>query len=104
MTTTTKAKTYTTELVATITEKYLAGTTLEELAKETGKTVPSLRSKLVAEKVYVAKKAVTKTGSTPVRKIALARKVAELTGIESLDTLEKASKAELELLVAFLSE
>ena len=100
----TKSVTYTPELLATITEKYLAGVSLETISKEVDKTVPSIRSKLVAEKVYVPKKAVAKTGDAPVRKIALARKIAELTGIESLDSLEKASKAELSLLVAFLSE
>ena len=50
-----KAPNYTDEMVVVITESYQAGTPLEEIAEAIGKSVRSVRSKLVREGVYVAK-------------------------------------------------
>ena len=50
-----KTPNYTDEMVVVITESYQAGTPLEEIAEAIGKSVRSVRSKLVREGVYVAK-------------------------------------------------
>ena len=106
MTTTKKAPAYTTEITASMVEKYQAGTSLEDLAKEFGKTVPMIRSKLVNEKVYVAKaKTSTATGSAPVRKAALVLQAETALGLEkgALESFEKGSKAQLEILLKALT-
>jgi len=103
----TKSIAYTPELVASIVSAYEAGTSLEEIAKEAGKTVPMIRSKLVAEKVYVAKGKTLSTETRPsaVRKSTLVAKVSEmLGGDKSLESLEKATKQDLEYLVKTLGE
>jgi hypothetical protein len=76
---------------------------LEDLAKEFGKTVPMIRSKLVSEKVYKANaKVSTKTGVAPVRKAAMVRLAEEALSLENgaLESFEKGSKADLETLVS----
>jgi len=49
-----KAPNYTDEMVVAITASYEAGTPVEEIAEAIGKSVRSVRSKLVREGVYVA--------------------------------------------------
>ena len=49
-----KAPHYTDEMVVAITASYEAGTPVEEIAEAIGKSVRSVRSKLVREGVYVA--------------------------------------------------
>jgi|TARA_B110000908_G_scaffold83714_1_gene100162 hypothetical protein len=95
---------YTAEQITLITEHYQAGVSLEEIAEQTGRTVPMIRSKLVAEKVYVAKAAVRKTasGAKTVRKIELVSEIVELTGIDALESFEKATKQDLQSLLTFL--
>jgi hypothetical protein len=64
-----------------------------------------IRSKLVSEGVYVAKAKTSKaTGRAPVRKLALAQAIAQRVELEALDSLEKASKADLENLLAAITE
>ena len=105
MTTTKKAPAYTTEITASMVEKYQAGTSLEDLAKEFKKTVPMIRSKLVSEKVYVAKAKTAVGGASPIRKAALVLQVESELGLEkgALESFEKGSKAQLEILLKVLT-
>ena len=73
--------------------------TVERLARELHKTPRSIIAKLVREGVYVAQPRVTKTGAPIVRKSELVAQIQENLGVE-LPTLAKASKADLERLVA----
>ena len=74
MTEVVRAKNYTDEMVAHMTEAYVANPsreTVEALASEMGKTVRSVIAKLSREGVYVAQPKVTKTGEPVVRKAEL---------------------------------
>ena len=104
-----KAQAWTKESTAQLVSAYVeAGKDneqLEVIAKEMGKTVPAVRSKLVSlgeyEKPAVARKV---GGASAVRKMALVREIQNRTGIENLESLEKASKAHLQALVDALPE
>jgi hypothetical protein len=100
-----RAKNYTDEMVAKMTEAYVANPsreTVEALASEMGKTVRSIIAKLSREGVYVAQPKVTKTGEPVVRKAELVAQINAHFEIE-LPTLVKASKADLQKLVDHLS-
>ena len=73
--------------------------TVERLARELHKTPRSIIAKLVREGVYKAQPRVTKTGAPIIRKSELVAQIQENLGVE-VPTLEKASKADLERLVA----
>jgi hypothetical protein len=100
----TKAKAWDSALTEKAVSAYQAGTDLETIAKEMGKTVPAVRSKLVAEKVYQKPEARKVGGASSVRKMSIVRDVAKMLEIESLDSFEKATKADLETLKAALTE
>jgi hypothetical protein len=105
MTEVVRAKNYTDEMVAKMTEAYVANPsreTVEALASEMGKTVRSIIAKLSREGVYVAQPKVTKTGEPVVRKAELVAQINAHFEIE-LPTLVKASKADLQKLVDHLS-
>ena len=105
MTEVARAKNYTDEMVAKMTEAYVANPTretVEALATEMGKTVRSIIAKLSREAVYVAQPKVTKTGEPVVRKAELVAQINAHFEIE-LPTLVKASKADLQKLVDHLS-
>ena len=53
-TTVTKALNYTDEMTASVMEQYSNGVDLDTIANSVGKTIRSVRSKLVREGVYVA--------------------------------------------------
>ena len=60
---------YTPELTGQIVSAYQAGTAVEEIAETIGKSVRSVRSKLVREGVYVAKeKVATRKVEGPTKK------------------------------------
>ena len=60
---------YTPELTAQIVSDYQAGTPVDEIAEIVGKSVRSVRSKLVREGVYVAKeKVATRVNVGPTKK------------------------------------
>ena len=64
-----KAPNYTDEMVVAITASYEAGTPVEEIAEAIGKSVRSVRSKLVREGVYVAQeKPKSKRDNGPTKK------------------------------------
>ena len=100
MTVKTVATNYTAEQIITITEAYKKGDSLEVIAASVGKSVPSVRAKLAALKVYVSK-AATKTenkGGAKENKDMLKSKLESLLGCELLN-VEAASKAALLALI-----
>jgi hypothetical protein len=105
MTEVVRAKNYTDEMVAHMTEAYVANPsreTVEALASEFGKTVRSIIAKLSREGVYVAQPKVTKTGEPVVRKAELVALINAHFETE-MPTLVKASKADLQKLVDYIS-
>jgi len=103
------AKNYTDEMVANMTKQYQANPTREtvdELAREFGKTTRSIIAKLSREGVYVAQPRTTKSGEPIVAKSELVSEVATILGVEVDDiaSLEKATKVHLKELVARLSQ
>jgi hypothetical protein len=96
-----RPKNYTDEMVAQMTEAYVANPTretVEVLATSMGKSVRSVIAKLSREGVYVAQPKVTKTGEPVVRKQELVAELQSHFGI-NVPTLVKASKADLQRLV-----
>ena len=60
---------YTAEMTAAIVDQYQAGVSVDEIADDIGKSVRSVRSKLVREGVYVAKaKPAAKRDNGPTKK------------------------------------
>lgn len=94
---------YTEEMTTKVAELFEAGNTLEDISKETGKTVPSLRAKLASMGLYKAKSKTTSSGQARETRETLVRKLEVLVGEEenSLESLEKARKGDLEILVKF---
>ena len=100
-----RPKNYTDDMVASMTEQYVANPTrdtVESLAKEFGKSVRSIIAKLSREGVYVAQPKVTKTGEPVVRKAELVAQL-EAHFEVAIPTLVKASKADLQKLVDTIS-
>ena len=94
------AANYSAEQVTSIVASYNAGESLENIAASVGKSVPSVRAKLSALKVYVSK-AATKTenkGGAKENKDMLKSKLESLLGCELLN-VEAASKAALLALI-----
>lgn len=101
MTEVSKAANYSDEMVAEMVFHYEANPTkdtVDKLAVEFNKSTRSIVAKLVREGVYVAAPRVTKTGAPVVRKADLVIQIQNAVGQE-LPTLEKASKADLQLLL-----
>lgn len=100
MTTVLKAANYTEDQVTAIVAAYKAGDTLEAIASSVGKSVPSVRAKLAALKVYVSK-AATKPenkGGVKVNKDGLKAYLESLVGKDLLN-IEAASKEALVILI-----
>ena len=98
---------YTDAQAAQMVERYEAAQTdeqraaiVEELAHEFGKTVRSVRAKLVREGVYVKKTYKTKTGDKAETKENIVDDIARALGVASdqLGGLEKATKKALNLI------
>ncbi len=99
----TVAANYTEAQVLSIVAAYKAGDSLESIALSVGKSVPSVRAKLAALKVYVSKAAKTANGEKAEKgekanKEALAAKLSELVGLPLLN-VEAASKPALIALI-----
>ena len=93
------AANYSEDQVTAIVSAYKAGDSLESIAASVGKSVPSVRAKLAALKVYVSKaKSEAKTSEKGVNKEALASLLSELVGVDLLN-IEAASKAALLALI-----
>jgi hypothetical protein len=102
MTEATRAPNYTEEMVDAMVADYQDNPTPDTVAKlsaEFNKSTRSIVAKLVREGVYVAAPRVTKTGAPVVRKAEIVAQIQDALGIE-LPTLDKASKADLEKLLA----
>lgn len=94
------AANYSADQVTAITAAYLQGVSLEDIAKSVGKSVPSVRAKLAALKVYVSKAATTKPENkgAKVNKEGLKAYLESLVGKDLLN-VEAASKDALLLLI-----
>lgn len=92
-----KAVNYTPEMTKTLVEFYCAGMPVDMIARELGKSVRSVVSKLVREGVYVSKAPVAESRVT---KVDLIKAIAVGVGVsfEALDSLEKCNKNQLEIL------
>lgn len=102
-----KAPNYTKEQTAEMVERYEGCETeaermaeVEKIAEDFGKTVRSVRQKLVRERVYVAKVYQTKTGNKPESKARIVSDIARTLGVaeESVESLGKANKTTLALI------
>ena len=100
---------YTEAVVADVVERYTDVTAesyetrtkmVEELAEEYGVSVASMRSKLVAEKVYVAK--AKAEGSDSTSKDAYAKALSAIVGVE-LKSVSKATKTDLKAIVDYIT-
>lgn len=103
------ANVYTDEVVAEMVEAYTAAETQEardgvvaEFAERVGKTVASVRAKLVRENVYIKKERTDKTGAKVITKDQMVTNLEAKMGLEpgDLDSLEKATKRVLKFLDA----
>jgi predicted transcriptional regulator YheO len=102
MTEVTRTPNYTDEMVNAMVADYQDNPTKDTVAKlasEFNKSTRSIVAKLVREGVYVAAPRVTKTGAPVIRKSEIVAQIQDALGIELL-TLEKASKQDLEALLA----
>ena len=102
---TAKPANYTAEQSAAIVAAYVAGSTVETLATEFGKSVRSITAKLSREGVYKKKEYKTKTGEAVVKKDAHADAIGailKLTEAET-DSLTKANKTALAKIFAALA-
>lgn len=106
---TSKAQTYTEDQVSKMVADYTSADTDEAraevvttLSQELGKTVASIRSKLVREGVYVKKERKTKDGKAIVSKAELVAQIADAMGedLEVMESLEKSTKVVLQKILS----
>ena len=92
-----KAVNYTPEMTQDLVARYTAGMPVDMIARELGKSARSIVAKLVREGVYVAK---TTPATEKFTKVDFIKAIAAGVGVdfESLDSLEKCSKPQLEIL------
>ena len=106
MTEATRTPNYTEEMVDAMVADYQANPTpdtVAALATEFNKSTRSIVAKLVREGVYKAQPRAVAAKVAVVRKADLVATINEALGVE-LETLSKASKADLEVLVAAVSK
>ena len=95
-----KTPNYTQAQVAQITEAYNSGQSVDEIADAVGKSVRSVRSKLVRDGVYVAKPKTTSKKVLGPTKKELLRK---LDGHMDTKGLEGATKEAIERLIGIMA-
>ena len=98
---------YTDEMVDVLVAEYTSTPTKDtvaKLAREFNKSTRSIVAKLVREGVYVAQPRTTKTGAPVIRKAEIVAEIQTELGVVTggLPTLEKASKADLQNLLALI--
>jgi hypothetical protein len=95
---------WTKEVTEKLVAAYESNKDLSELAKEFDTTVPSVRGKLVAEKVYVStsKPKANRTASKPKAELVSAMETILSVPVGSFASFENATKSELELAVETL--
>lgn len=99
-----KQANYSPEAVATITEKYKSGESLEAIAQAAGRTVASVRAKLSSLGIY-AKKEKADTGKKGgVTKAAIVADIAAIVTGDNcgLESFQSATLSDLKSLLAFL--
>lgn len=91
---------YTAEITKKLSEDYLAGVPVSDLAKELNTTERSIRSKLAYLGVYKKKVYTNKRGEAPVTKEQYVDRIAKILDVpvDILDSLEKTNKNVLILL------
>ena len=92
---------YTPEMTATIIDQYQAGVSVDEIATDIGKSIRSVRSKLVREGVYVAAPKVKSTREQGPTKKEILRDI-EATGFE-VKGFEGATKEALTRLMGMVA-
>jgi polyribonucleotide nucleotidyltransferase len=106
MTEVTRTPNYTNEMVDAMVAEYSSNPTkdtVSALAKEFNKSTRSIVAKLVREGVYKAQPRTTKTGAPVVRKSEIVAEISlELGATAGFPSLEKASKADLQNLLALV--
>ena len=106
MTEVTRTPNYTDEMVDAMVAEYTSNPTkdtVSALASEFNKSTRSIVAKLVREGVYKAQPRTTKTGAPVVRKSEIVAEIsAELGATAGFPSLEKASKADLQNLLALV--
>jgi len=106
MTEVTRTPNYTDEMVDAMVAEYSSNPTkdtVSALAREFNKSTRSIVAKLVREGVYKAQPRTTKTGAPVVRKSEIVAEIsAELGATAGFPSLEKASKADLQNLLALV--
>jgi len=106
MTEVTRTPNYTAEQVDAMVAEYSSNPskdTVSALAKELNKSTRSIVAKLVREGVYQAQPRTTKTGAPVVRKSEIVAQLqTELGAQAGFPSLEKASKADLQNLLALV--
>ena len=106
MTEVTRTPNYTDEMVDVMVAEYTSTPTKDTVAKlasEFNKSTRSIVAKLVREGVYKAQPRTTKTGAPVVRKSEIVAEIqTELGANAGLPSLEKASKADLQNLLALI--
>jgi polyribonucleotide nucleotidyltransferase len=106
MTEVTRTPNYTDEMVDAMVAEYSSNPTkdtVSALAQEFNKSTRSIVAKLVREGVYKAQPRTTKTGAPVVRKSEIVAEIsAELGATAGFPSLEKASKADLQNLLALV--
>jgi len=106
MTEVTRTPNYTAEMVDAMVAEYTSNPTkdtVSALAREFNKSTRSIVAKLVREGVYKAQPRTTKTGAPVVRKSEIVAEIsAELGATAGFPSLEKASKADLQNLLALV--
>ena len=94
-----KNVTYTPEQTNQAVQEYQAGTPVEAIALQLGKSVRSVTAKLAREGVYQAK---TKTGTTRVTKAVMVAAIGAVVG-KDMQSLEKSSYEDLVCLYKHLA-
>lgn len=106
MTEVTRTPNYTNEMVDAMVAEYSSNPTkdtVSALAREFNKSTRSIVAKLVREGVYKAQPRTTKTGAPVVRKSEIVAEISsELGATAGFPSLEKASKADLQNLLALV--
>jgi polyribonucleotide nucleotidyltransferase len=106
MTEVTRTPNYTDEMVDAMVAEYTSNPTkdtVSALAREFNKSTRSIVAKLVREGVYKAQPRTTKTGAPVVRKSEIVAEIqTELGAQGGFPSLEKASKADLQNLLALI--
>ena len=102
---------YTSDVIAAIVTDYTQGrangldntTILLDLSSKYGRTIPSLRAKLASLKVYVKDVQPSESNSVKATKSQYVESLETLTGL-TLDSLESATKAQLQDLCLYIDD